>query len=55
MRRVYDPTGLDRLDPEEWQAISQYFEGFAVGGRVSADRCFSKGKSAVYAVNKSRK
>ena len=55
MRRVYDPTGLDRLDPEEWQAISQYFEGFAIGGRVSADRCFSKGKSAVYAVNKSRK
>jgi hypothetical protein len=55
MRRVYDPTGLDRLDPEEWQAISQYFEGFAIGGRVSADRCFSKGKSAVYAVNKARK
>lgn len=55
MRRVYDPTGLDRLDPEEWQAISQYFEGYAIGGRVSADRCFSKGKSAVYAVNKSRK
>lgn len=55
MRRVYDPTGLDRLDPEEWQAISQYFEGFAIGGRVSADRCFSKGKSAVYAVNKSGK
>jgi hypothetical protein len=55
MRRVYDPTGLDRLDPEEWRAISQYFEGYAIGGRVSADRCFSKGKSAVYAVNKSRK
>ena len=50
MRRVYDPTGLDRLDPEEWQAISQYFEGYAIGGRVCADRCFSKGKSAVYAV-----
>lgn len=55
MRRVYDPTGLDRLDPEEWQAIAQHFEGFAIGGRVSADRCFSKGKSAVYAVNKARK
>jgi hypothetical protein len=41
MRRVYDPTGLDRLDPEEWQAISQHFEGFAIGGRVDADRCFS--------------
>ena len=55
MRRVYDPTGLDRLDPEEWRAISQHFEGYAVGGRVCANRCFSKGKSAVYAVNKSRK
>jgi len=41
--------------PEIWDDLSQYFEGFAVGGRVSADRCFSKGKSAVYAVNKSRK
>jgi hypothetical protein len=41
MRRVYDPTGLDRLDPEEWQAISQYFEGYAIGGRVDANRCFS--------------
>lgn len=31
------------------------FEGYAVGGRVSADRGLSKGKSAVYAVNKARK
>lgn len=52
---VYDPTYLHAMDPEVWQAVSQYFEGFAIGGRVSADRCFSKGKSAVYAVNKSRK
>lgn len=52
---VYDPTYLHAMNPEVWQAISQYFEGFAIGGRVSADRCFSKGKSAVYAVNKSRK
>ena len=31
------------------------FDGYAVGGRVSANRGLSKGKSAVYAVNKSRK
>jgi hypothetical protein len=41
--------------PEIWDDLSRYFEGYAVGGRVCADRCFSKGKSAVYAVNKSRK
>jgi hypothetical protein len=41
MRRVYDPTGLDRLDPEEWQAIAQHFEGYAIGGRVDANRDFS--------------
>ena len=52
---VYDPTYLHAMDPEVWRAISQHFEGYAIGGRVCADRCFSKGKSAVYAVNKSRK
>jgi hypothetical protein len=52
---VYDPTYLHAMDPEIWKQVAPYFEGFAVGGRVSADRCFSKGKSAVYAVNKSRK
>lgn len=52
---VYDPSYLHAMDPEIWKQVSPYFEGFAFGGRVSADRCFSKGKSAVYAVNKSRK
>ena len=52
---VYDPTYLHAMDPEIWKQVAPYFEGFAVGGRVSADRCFSKGKSAVYAVNKARK
>ena len=59
----YNPEYWDRerdkyhngLDPEQWDQVKDYFEGFAIGGRVSADRCFSKGKSAVYAVNKSRK
>jgi len=52
---VYDPTYLHAMDPEIWEQVSPYFEGFAIGGRVSANRCFSKGKSAVYAVNKARK
>lgn len=62
-RGNYNPEYWDRerdkyhngLDPEQWDQLKDYFEGYAVGGRVSADRCFSKGKSAVYAVNKSRK
>lgn len=41
-RQVYDPASLDYMDPEEWAGISQYFEGFAIGGRVDADRCFSR-------------
>lgn len=41
-RQVYDPSSLDYMDPEEWAAISRYFEGFAIGGRVDADRCFSR-------------
>jgi hypothetical protein len=53
--RIYSNEALQNLTPEEWAIEAPYFEGFAVGGRVSADRCFSKGKSAVYAVNKSRK
>ena len=35
--------------------LPSVFGGYAVGGRVSADRGLSKGKSAVYAVNKARK
>jgi len=62
-RGNYNPEYWDRerdkyhngLDPEQWDQLKDYFEGYAIGGRVSADRCFSKGKSAVYAVNKSRK
>jgi hypothetical protein len=49
------PRDPDYMNPEDWAQFQQHFEGYAIGGRVSADRCFSKGKSAVYAVNKSRK
>jgi hypothetical protein len=46
-REVYDPSSLDYMDPEEWAGISQYFEGFAIGGRVSSDRCFSRNPMSV--------
>jgi hypothetical protein len=46
-REVYDPSSLDYMDPEEWAGISQYFEGFAIGGRVDADRCFSRNPMSV--------
>jgi hypothetical protein len=49
------PRDPARMGPEDWAQFQRYFEGYAVGGRVCADRCFSKGKSAVYAVNKARK
>jgi hypothetical protein len=53
---LFDPyTNRYRVPDEDWDAMRPYFEGYAIGGRVCADRCFSKGKSAVYAVKKSRK
>ncbi len=33
---------LKSFSPEEWQQVSPFFEGFAIGGRVAADRCFSR-------------
>ena len=61
-----DPGGWDPENIESALQAVEYlkanpvelppiFEGYAVGGRVSANRGLSKGKSAVYAVNKSRK
>jgi hypothetical protein len=48
---LFDPyANRYRLPDEDWDAMRPYFEGYAIGGRVCADRCFSKGKSAVYAV-----
>lgn len=40
--RIYDGSYVNDMGPEEWAGISQYFEGFAIGGRVDADRCFSR-------------
>lgn len=28
------------MDPEDWTQFQRHFEGFAIGGRVDADRCF---------------
>jgi hypothetical protein len=39
-RRVYNPAALDQIDLQEWETIAPYFQGFAIGGRVDADRCF---------------
>jgi hypothetical protein len=30
------------LNPEGWQSLSPFFEGYAVGGRVDRNRCFSR-------------
>lgn len=34
------PRDPSRLAPEDWQQFSRHFEGYAVGGRVDANRCF---------------
>ena len=28
------------MDPEDWAQFQRHFEGYAIGGRVDADRCF---------------
>jgi hypothetical protein len=40
--RIYSNEALQNLTPEEWAIEARHFEGYAVGGRVSADRCFSR-------------
>ncbi len=37
-RAVYDPAGLQRMDPEEWAQLSPYFEGFKRGG-LAVKKC----------------
>ena len=32
-----DPSGMSQ---EDWDQFSRHFEGYAIGGRVDADRCF---------------
>lgn len=39
---VYDPTYLHAMDPEIWEQVAPHFQGFAIGGRVDADRCFCR-------------
>lgn len=36
----YDPRFLGNMSTAEWEYMAPYFEGFAIGGRVDADRCF---------------
>lgn len=36
------PADPSRLSPEDWEQFSRHFEGFAIGGRVDADRCFCR-------------
>ena len=37
-----DARYLDRLGEDAWKKIAPNFEGFAIGGRVDADRCFCR-------------
>lgn len=34
------PQDPSRITPDDWDYFSRHFEGFAIGGRVDADRCF---------------
>lgn len=36
----YDERYLSNLSKAEWEYMAPFFEGFAIGGRVDADRCF---------------
>lgn len=36
------PRDPSRMDPEDWAQFQRHFEGFAIGGRVDADRCFCR-------------
>jgi hypothetical protein len=45
--RVYSYEALQDLSPEEWAANKVAFEGYALGGRVSKDRCFSRNPMSV--------
>jgi hypothetical protein len=45
--RIYSNEALQNLTPEEWAIEARHFEGYAVGGRVSADRDFSRNPMSV--------
>jgi hypothetical protein len=43
MSRGYDGA----INADNWDNVAPYFEGFAIGGRVDADRCFSRNPMSV--------
>jgi PcfJ-like protein len=43
-RILRDPSNWDA---EDWEKLAPNFEGYAIGGRVSADRCFSRNPMSV--------
>ena len=43
----YDERYLDRLSTAEWESMAPYFKGYAIGGKVDADRCFCRHPMAV--------
>lgn len=44
---LFSYEALQDLSPEEWAANKVAFEGYAIGGRVSADRCFTRNPLSV--------
>jgi hypothetical protein len=36
------PRDPSYMDPEDWAQFERYFEGYAIGGRVDRNRCFSR-------------
>jgi hypothetical protein len=36
------PRDPSYMDPEDWAQFQGYFEGYAIGGRVDRNRCFSR-------------
>lgn len=53
------PRDPSFMNTDDWTEFAPFFEGYAVGGRVSADRCFSRNPMSVkkaqggFAVNRS--
>jgi hypothetical protein len=39
--RIYSNEALQNLSPEEWAVEAPHFEGYAIGGRIPAHRCFA--------------
>ena len=39
--RLYSEEAIQNLTPEEWAVEAPHFEGYAIGGRIPAHRCFA--------------